>query len=206
MHERITGLYEENAAAWDQQRGRELFEAPWLDRFLGLLAREGTILDIGCGMGEPIASYFISSGYRVTGVDASPSLIALCRARFPEQEWIACDMRELALGRRFDGMIAWHSFFHLSPDQQRPMFARFAAHAHPGTALMFTIGRHHGVAIGEWRGEPLYHGSLDPDEYRRLLAENGFAVVDHRVQDPECGDATVWLAQMRPASGLEGSA
>jgi SAM-dependent methyltransferase len=206
MHERITGLYEENAAAWDQQRGRELFERPWLDRFLALLPREGTILDIGCGMGEPIAGYFISSGYRVTGVDASPSLIALCRARFPEQEWIACDMRELALGRRFDGVIAWHSFFHLRPDHQRPMFARFAAHARPGAALMFTSGWRHGESIGEWRDEPLYHGSLDADEYRRLLAERGFAVLYHRVQDPECGHATIWLAQMSPASGLEGSA
>jgi hypothetical protein len=29
---------------------------------------------------------------------------------------------------------------------------------------------------------------------------------DVRAQDRECGHATIWLAQMRPASGLDGSA
>jgi len=86
------------------------------------------------------------------------------------------------------------------------MFPRFAAHAEPAAALMFTSGWGRGEAIGRWEGEPLYHGSLDPAEYRSLLVLNGFELVDHRVRDSECGDATIWLAQMRPASGLEGSA
>ena len=192
--ERIVGLYEENAAAWDRQRGRELFERPWLERFAALLPPGGSVLDIGCGMGEPIAAWFIAQGFALTGVDASPALIALCRARFPQREWRVGDMRRLELGRRFDGLLAWHSFFHLSPADQRPMFARFARHAAPGAALMFTSGDREGEAIGEWQGEPLYHGSLDTAEYRRLLEANGFAVRAHVVSDPECGHATIWLA------------
>ena len=35
--ERIVGLYEENAAAFDRQRDRSLFEQPWLERFAALL-------------------------------------------------------------------------------------------------------------------------------------------------------------------------
>jgi SAM-dependent methyltransferase len=206
VHERIVGLYEENAAAWDRQRGRDLFERPWLDRFLALLPRDPRVLDIGCGMGEPVARYLIARGARVTGLDSSASLIALCEVRFPNQEWRVGDMRALDLGERFDGLLAWHSFFHLAPEDQRPMFARFAAHASPGAALMFTSGWDEGTAIGRWQGEPLYHGSLAPAEYRRRLDENGFGVIDHKVRDPECGEATVWLAQMRPASGLDGSA
>ena len=198
MHERIVGLYEDNAAAWDRQRGRDLFEKPWLDRFLGLLPPRPSILDIGCGMGEPIAAYLIERGAQVTGVDSSPSLIALCRKRFPEHRWIAEDMRRLELGERFDGLLAWHSFFHLAPEDQEPMFPRFAAHAAPGAALMFTSGWGRGEAIGRWQGEPLYHGSLDTEEYAGLLAVNGFALVDHRLRDPECGEATIWLAQASP--------
>ena len=56
MHERIVGLYEENAAAWDRQRGRDLHERAWLERFAALLPAGGGVLDIGCGMGEPIAA------------------------------------------------------------------------------------------------------------------------------------------------------
>ena len=193
--ERIVGLYEENAAAWDEARGANAaLEKPWLDRFAALLPPGGAVLDIGCGSGRAIAADLIGRGFRLTGVDSSPSLIALCRERFPEQEWIVGDMRTLALGRRFGGLVAWHSSFHLAPDDQRALFPRLAAHAAPGAPLMFTSGDKHGVGLGEWQGEPLYHASLAAEEYRALLAQNGFEVVEHRANDPRCGDATVWIA------------
>jgi 2-polyprenyl-3-methyl-5-hydroxy-6-metoxy-1,4-benzoquinol methylase len=197
MHERIISLYEENAAAWDRQRGRDLHERDWLERFAALLPEGGRVLDIGCGMGEPIARWLIGRGFSVTGVDSAPAMIALCEERFPKSSWQVADMRELALGERFDGLIAWHSLFHLRPEDQPPMFARFADHSAPGAALMFTSGPERGESIGEWRGEPLYHGSLDPAEYRRLLAGNGFAVVEYRQHDPDCGRSNVWLARHR---------
>jgi hypothetical protein len=58
-------------------------------------------------------------------------------------------------------------------------------------------GPSYGEAIGNYKGEPLYHGSLDGDEYRLLLDQNGFEVVSHVVEDPHCGHHTVWLAQTR---------
>jgi cyclopropane fatty-acyl-phospholipid synthase-like methyltransferase len=199
--ERIIGLYEDNAAAGDRQRGRDLFERPWLDRFLARLPEGGTVLDVGCGMGEPIAANLIERDAQVTGVDSSPSLVELCRERFPDQLWRVADMRALDVGRRFDGLIAWHSLSHLTPAAQRPMFRRFADHLKPGGLLMFTSGHAQGDSIGTWQGEPLYHGSLDPQEYRDLLEESGFAIVEHKLCDGDCDDATVWLAQMIPASG-----
>jgi trans-aconitate methyltransferase len=108
----------------------------------------------------------------VTGIDSSPSLIQLCRERFPAAEWHVADMRTLDLNRRYDGLIAWHSFFHLQGDDQRAMFPIFAATAAPGAILTFTSGPLAGVAMGEWQGEPLFHDSLAPEEYRALLAAN----------------------------------
>lgn len=196
MHERIVGLYEENAAAWDGLRGPDArIEGEWLERFAARLPALGRVLDIGCGSGRPIARWLIGRGFDLTGVDSSTSLVAMCRERFPGSAWHVADMRGLALGELFDGIVAWHSLFHLSPDDQRPMFARFAAHSKPGSLLMFTSGSEAGVRIGEWQGEPLYHASLDPREYRRLLELSGFEVIEHQARDPECGDATVWLAR-----------
>ena len=107
--QRIVGLYEENAAAWDRLRNGDseqrllqpenLFEKPWLDRFIGLLPPRGSILDLGCASGVPIDAYLIHRGFALTGVDSSPSMIALCRERFPQSEWLVADMRSLALGR-----------------------------------------------------------------------------------------------------------
>jgi hypothetical protein len=104
-------------------------------------------------------------------------------------------MRHLSLGRRFHGILAWDSFFHLCPEDQRLMFPLFRRHAAPKAALMFTIGSSHGEVNGAWKGESLYHGSLDGAEYRLLLNQNDFDVVSHVVEDPHCGQHTVWLAQ-----------
>jgi len=193
--DRIVGLYEHHARAFDKDRSRALFEKAWLDRFRALIPPGGSILDLGCGMGEPIARHFIEAGYALTGVDSSSSMIALCEARFPAQTWLVADMRGLALVQRFHGIIAWDSFFHLTPDDQRRMFPLFAAHAAPNAALMFTSGPAHGEAVGVYQDEKLYHASLDPAEYRALLARNGFAVEAHIAEDPDCGGHTVWLAR-----------
>ncbi len=195
--ERIISLYQRFALDWDRERERSLLERAWLDRFLALLPLNPSILDMGCGAAEPIAGYFIEKGCDVTGIDSSASLIGMCKDRFPDQDWIVADMRSLSLDRRFDGILAWDSFFHLCPEDQRRMIPIFSKHANPRAALMFTSGTSHGEAIGNYRGEPLYHGSLDEAEYRSLLDQNGFDVVSHVVEDPHCGHHTVWLAQIR---------
>ena len=192
----IIGLYDRNAAFFDQKRLRVLFEKSWLDRFLALLPAGGSVLDIGCGMGEPIARYVIEAGYVLTGVDSSPAMVELCQGRFPNRAWHVADMRSLSLGQRFDGIIAWDSFFHLTREDQRRMFPVFRAHAAEHAALMFTSGPEHGEAIGQFCGTPLYHASLDPVEYGSLLAGQGFAVVRHVANDAQCDRHTVWLAAL----------
>lgn len=194
--EDIVGLYQRHADAWDRDRRPELvIERAWMDRFTALLQPGASILDIGCGSGQPIAKYLIEQGYQVTGVDSSPPLIEKCRARFPRHEWIIADMRTLALHRTFDALIAWDSFFHLPHEPQRAMFPIFKQHANPGAPLLFTSGTGHGVAMGSYQDEPLYHASLSPAEYRELLAVHGFRVVAHATEDPDCGRHTVWLAE-----------
>lgn len=190
----IVELYARRWADWDRDRGRDLFEKPTLDRFLALVT-DASVLDLGCGMGEPVGGYLISQGCRLTGIDSSPGAIDLACRRHPDHAWICTDMRGLDLGARFGGVIAWHSFFHLDQAHQRAMFPVFAAHTAPGAPLMFTSGPEHGEAIGEWHGEPLFHASLAPAEYQQLLAANGFAVVESRFNDPDCGGASIWLAR-----------
>ena len=197
VSEQIISIYQRYADHWDRERGRNLLEKPWLDRLLALLEPNSSILDIGCGSAEPIASYFIEKACDVTGVDSSLPLIDICKNRFPDQNWIVADMRELSLDWRFDAILAWDSFFHLCPEDQSRMFPIFSRHSAPQAALMFTSGPSHGEAIGTYKGELLYHASLGEAEYRSLLDQNGFDVVSHVVEDPTCGQHTVWLAKLR---------
>jgi len=194
--DKIIDLYERHAHDYLADRRVVCWnESAWLDRFSALLPHRATILDIGCGFGEPIARYFIDRGFGVEGVDSSPSLIALCREKYPDRIWHVADMRSLALDKTFRGLLAWDSFFHLSHDDQRRMFPIFTRHAAPGAVLMFTSGTSHGEAIGSYRGEPLYHASLASQEYEELLESNGFRVEAHVVEDPDCGGHTIWLAR-----------
>ena len=128
----IIGLYQRKASDWIESRARtRLIEKRWLDRFRALLPPGATVLDIGCGAARPMAAYLIEAGHPVVGVDSSPAMIDACRRHFPAQEWIVGDMRTLALQRKFSGMLAWDSFFHLCYDDQRNMFPVFRAHAAP---------------------------------------------------------------------------
>jgi SAM-dependent methyltransferase len=190
----VADLYERHAQAYDRDRGRSLQERAWLDRFLGRVRPGGTVLDVGCGMGEPLARYLIEQGFGVVGLDASPTMIDRCRARFPNSEWVVADMRQVEFSRRFDGILAWDSLFHLSMDDQRDMFPRLASHAREGAPLMFTSGPVSGEAIGSYCGEPLYHASLSPSEYEQLLAACGFVVRAYVAEDPDCGEHSIWLA------------
>jgi len=192
----VIALYQDHAAAFEAQRGTTLVELGWLTQFLSLLpVPHPQVLDIGCGSGVPIARHLIENGCSITGIDTSLPLLTRAQSAFPNHRWIAADMRRLPFTEPFHGLIAWHSFFHLSPEDQRPMFSTFRRLASPGAVLMFTSGTSLGEAIGQFEGKPLYHGSLDREEYRQLLNANGFAVKQYVENDPACGGATVWLAQ-----------
>lgn len=196
----IPALYEAAASRYDRDRSRAFLERPYLERVVAGLDAGAEVLDVGCGSGEPIARFLIEAGYRVTGVDVAPAMLALCRARFRAASWLEHDMRTLALDRRFAAIVAWDSVFHLPQHDQRRMFAVFERHAAPGAALLFTSGTDEGVAMGTLYGRPLFHASLTTAEYGRLLHAHGFAVSLHRVADPACGEHTVWLARYRGAT------
>ena len=196
----ILSLYERHAHTWAKRRAKWLLDKTWFDDFIIHLSgepHECTVLDLGCGTGEPIAAYLMQNGCKITGVDGAATMISIARSAYPDQEWINADMRNLPTFEPFYGVIAWHSFFHLTPEDQRPMFETFARLCRPLAPLMFTSGTGLGEVIGEFEGEPLYHGSLAPEEYRSLLDENGFDVLKHDEEDPNCGGSTIWLARKR---------
>lgn len=191
----VIDIYRAHANEFDRNRTKSLMERPYLDAVINHIGEGRRILDLGCGSGEPIARYFIDAGYTVTGIDASPAMLAMCRDRFPGQTWIEGDMRDVELPMTFDGVIAWDSFFHLSQVDQRLMIARFASWMNSGGVLLFTSGPEAGEAIGELYGHSLYHSSLSPEEYRVLLYDQGFEVLSYTPNDPVCGGHTVWLTR-----------
>ena len=193
---RIVGLYQDKADDWITDRGAVLHhgeggqdEAAWLDRFVEGLPQAASILDVGCGSGWPIGAALLERGFEVIGLDASPALISHAQTTLPTGVWAAADMREPLPNHLFDGVLAWHSLFHLSPEEQQRVLPELARCVSDGGRLMFTSGPAHGETIGVWRGEPLYHASLDPEAYRALLTDAGLTI------DGDGAKTGVWLAR-----------
>lgn len=134
-----------------------------------------TVVDLGCGSGVPISQALIEAGHTVYGMDASPSMVAAFRRRFPELP-VACEPVEQSsfFGRTFDGAIAWGLIFLLPEETQRAILHRVAQALTTGGRLLFTAPsqRYSWVDLSTGRRSQ----SLGADGYRAALADAGFVL------------------------------
>lgn len=192
----VKGVYNKIAKWFDNARTKTLeMEDKYLQLITKIIPQGGSILDAGCGSGEPLAEYFINAGYVVTGFDFSETMIDLCRSRFPNNEWFTADMRSLSINSQFDCVLAWHSFFHIPKEQQKDVLENLCNLVKSDGLLCFTSGIENGEVWSNNGGQMLFHASLASSEYNTILSNNNMKVLAHNVSDPDCGNATVWVAQ-----------
>jgi len=191
----IAAHYERHSARFDADRRKSFTERAWIDRFLQPLPKGGRILDLGCGAGEPVSRHVIDRGFSVSGVDVSAKMVGLCRTRFPRHRWINADMRRVAMDGVYDGVLAWDSLFHLAGKDHAAMIERIGAWLAPGGRALFNTGPAKGVAMGSYQGEPLYHASLDPIDYREAFIRADLVEIDFKPEDPSCGNRSVWFVR-----------
>ena len=195
IHRDTISVYERNADGWDRQRQGSFYEKQWFEKFVDPLTAGSAILDVGCGAGEPISRFLVERGFSVTGVDSSAKMIELCKRRFPGETWIVADMRNLEMNVQFAGIVAWDSFFHLNPDEQRDTLQLFIQHLAPKGTLLLTVGHEAGEVLGTVEGEAVYHSSLAAEEYKRILWAGGLEDTTMIFQDESCGRRTVLMAR-----------
>jgi len=191
-------VYNKIANWFAENRCVDLIEQNYLEALISEIKSNADVLDIGCGTGKPILEYLLNKNLNIIGVDASKEMLTIARNNFPTTEFVLEDMRKLALNKKFDAIIAWHSFFHLPAADQPKMFEIFESHIKPKGILLFTSGSERGEAWGINGGENLFHASLNTDEYQQLLKKHNFEVLNHIVNDENCGGATVWMAKYNP--------
>jgi SAM-dependent methyltransferase len=109
----MTELYENLATLYDVA-GWGDFAQGMAERVLALAADHGLseihhIVDVACGTGIA-AAQFAQAGYRVTGVDRSPHMLAQARRRVaeaglqPKVTFVEADMRDFAFDQARDGL------------------------------------------------------------------------------------------------------
>jgi SAM-dependent methyltransferase len=134
------------------------------------------ILDLGCGIGVPISRSLIEDGFRVYGVDASPTLASEFKRAFPQMS-VAAEPVETSsfFNRTFDGVVAIGLMFLLPPDVQRSLILKVASALDSGGHFLFTSP----YQDCEW--QDLITGrlsrSLGKGAYTEILSEAGLALV-----------------------------
>jgi SAM-dependent methyltransferase len=143
---------------------------------------EGPILEPACGTGRGLVP-MLEAGHDVTGFDASPDMLARCRARC-EQRGLSPDLsqqrfEDFSYDRRFAVIIVPVGTFTLIDDfaTATAVLRRFHAHLAPGGVVILDIDRLANLAV-------------DGEDRRSWTAENGdlLTVVGHVTR-------TDWLAQ-----------
>lgn len=117
-------MYDLFAPHYDAVTGDSASEAAFIDRILRRAhPPPATLLEVACGTGGIIES--LADRYRVAGLDISPGMLAVARAKLPAGTPLhLADMSRFSLGARFDAVIcvyhginhllgfpAWESFF-----------------------------------------------------------------------------------------------
>jgi SAM-dependent methyltransferase len=131
------------------------------------------ILELACGTGRVLIP-LAQRGYRVTGVDVSPAMLAIARGKVAAAgladrvTLLEQDMRALELEERFSmAFVAVNSFMHL-PDTDDQLIALCSIREHlvPGGLLVLDL--------------------FQPD-LNRLLEPRGQVTLDKMFTDPETG-------------------
>jgi len=127
-------------APWYDEPGNQLLEVeePVVREILDGLP-VGVALDAACGTGRH-GAYLASLGHRVIGVDATPEMLEVARAKLPAGDFYEGDVRDLPVADdSVDVVVCGIAASHF-PDLV-PVFAELARVLRPGGHLVLTDSR-----------------------------------------------------------------
>jgi SAM-dependent methyltransferase len=148
-----------------------------------------SILEVGCGPGNDIASLKIN--YAVIGSDNSDEFLKRCRQRHPDVEFLHIDATDLDIDRQFDCVYSNKVLHHFSLDELVLSFKRQSKVIREGGlfAHSFWIGNE------EFEKDGMYFRFHDRMELIQLIADY-FEIIDTlEYKEFEDGDSLFVVAR-----------
>jgi trans-aconitate methyltransferase len=130
-----------NATLYDNKHS---FVAKYGEDVLGWLAPQKNehILDVGCGTGT-LTEKIAEAGAIVTGIDASPEMIAKAKQSYNNIEFFVKDASNFSFDKRFDAVFS-NATFHWIKNQQQ-LVQNIYDVLKPGGRLVYEMGAKHNI-------------------------------------------------------------
>ena len=114
--------------------GRDLVE-----NWARSLPKNGDVIDLGAGFGEPLTSALVAADLNVRAIDASPTMVSAFKTRFPKIE-VACEAAEDSdlFGRHYDGILAVGLMFLLKDIEQETLIKNIGRALKPQGKFLFS--------------------------------------------------------------------
>ncbi len=174
----------------------------WLQDLLGRLTPGTSVLDLGCGAGDP-ADIEIARHHKVTGVDISRTQIELARWNVPGGNFIHGDAGSVVFPPgTFDAVVSFYTIEHIPRREHLPLLRRIHGWLRAGGYLLLSLeaGDYDDVH-GEWLGVPMFISSFPPEKMKELVAEAGFALVETAIETQMERDIEIpylWVLARKP--------
>jgi SAM-dependent methyltransferase len=191
-HSLVQRTYDLIASDYNRGRLEDLDDARNLAPLIDLLPRQARVLDLGCGAGVPI-TLALSERYEVTGIDFSVEQITLAKAQVPNASFVQADMTACNFpGQSFDAVVSFFAIFHLPREEHAGLFEQVHGWLKPGGYFLATLALKDEPAYTEsdYFGQEMHWSNYDIEEYRELLIEAGFELIDEwLLVDEAAGEA-----------------
>lgn len=173
---RIGPKYDKIAHWWHEQHSGSSYGIEQIRRAIRYCQYHGRALDVGCGSGGRIFRVLEESGFQITGIDASPEMIAIASANHPAVKLQVADIREWQSEERHDLIIAWDSIFHLAQNEHDQVLKKLVDLLVHGGILVYTLGDAVGEHETDWHDEKFPYSSIGIGENLRVLMNCGMHI------------------------------
>lgn len=189
--------YDALSLRYDQAYAAETKYQPWISELSGRIPAGGTVLDLGCGSGVPVARALAAGGHRVTGVDISGVQIRRARELVPQAGFIRADATALHFkAASFDAVVSFYTLIHIPLGEQLPLLEKIAGWLRPGGWFVGTTGDRAWTGVDEdWLGggTAMWWSHADAATNRTWITQAGLAVEEEEfVPEGEGGHALFW--------------
>jgi len=169
--------YDRFAANYEEMRQTEA--PPILSLLTDRLSDGAAVLDIGCGVGIPVAQT-LARRFTVTGVDISGGMIKRARANVPGTTFIHGDIMSVEFPpAHFEAATAFYSIFNLPRKEHPELLRRIFRWLKPGGYLLATLSYNDEPAYTEdYYGVTMYWSNYGLEKYEELLREVGLAILE----------------------------